>query len=294
LKLFFYISITLAILSGLFLPALSVFSGLIPLMIAVMLFVNFLDAKIEWAHVFRRELFITFFLTVFFMPFITHNLLSVGFEAPYRVGLLLVACAPTGVMGIILIRYLQHGDFQLAFSNFLFSTFGSILVIPFVLKLFLGQTAPIESRPILIQTAALIIIPYIATRLAKRFCRKTLQQSLKKTTAFLTPVFVFVIVSTSIASASDELEWNAMLLALSASVFAIYFLQGALGYLAGHVVRQGDIQNTLTLISSSRNCQIILVVAILNFSALTAVPIIIATIFHHLMNAFWLWVLQRS
>ena len=263
-------------------------------MIAGMLFFNFLDAKIEMAHVFRKELFVTFFLTVFFMPFITHNLLSVWFETPYRVGLLLVACAPTGVMGIILIRYLQHRDFHLAFSNFLFSTFGSILIIPFVLKLFLGQTAPIEIRPILIQTATLIIIPYIATRLVDRFCKKTLQQSIKKMAVFLTPVFVFVIVSSSIAGASDELKWNSMLLSLSASVFAIYLLQGVLGYLAGYLIRKRDIKNTLALISSSRNCQIILAVAILNFSPLTAVPIIIATIFHHLMNALWLWVLQRS
>ena len=294
MKLFFYISITLAVVSGLLFPALGVFSDLIPVMIAGMLFFNFLDVKIEMANVFRKELFITFFLTVFFMPFITHNLLSVWFETPYRVGLILVACAPTGVMGIILIRYLQHIDFDLAFSNFLFSTFGSILVIPFVLKLFLGETASIEIRPILIQTAVLIILPFIATRLVDRFCRKTLQQSIKKTSLFLTPVFVFMIVSTSIATTSDELKWDSMLFSLSASVFAIYLLQGGLGYLAGYLLRKRDIKNTLALIASSRNCQIILAVAILNFSPLTAVPIIIATIFHHLMNALWLWVLQRN
>ena len=294
MRLFFYISITLAIVSGLLFPGLEVFSGLIPAMIAGMLFFNFLDAKSERAHVFRKELFVTFFLTVFIMPFITHNLLSVWFETPYRIGLLLVACAPTGVMGIILIRYLQHRDFHLAFSNFLFSTFGSILIIPFVLKLFLGQAAPIEIRPILIQTAVLIIVPYIATRLVNRFCKKTLQQLIKKMADFLAPVFVFVIVSTSIAGVSGELKWNSKLLSLSASVFAIYLLQGGLGYLAGYLIRKRDIKNTLALISSSRNCQIILAVAILNFSPLTAVPVIIATFFHHLMNALWLWVLQRN
>ena len=263
-------------------------------MIAAMLFFNFLNAKIEIAHVFRKELFITFFLTIFLMPFITHNLLSIWFETPYRVGMLLVACAPTGIMGIILIHYLQHRDFHLAFSNFLFSTFGSILVIPFVLRLFLGQTAPIDPRPILIQTATLIIIPYIAALLVNRFCKKTLQQSIKKVGGYLTPVFVFVTVSTSIAGASAELKWNSTLLSLSASIFAIFLVQGGLGYLAGYFIRKRDIKNTLALIASSRNCQIVLAVAILNFSPLTAVPIIIATIFHHLMNMLWLWVLQRN
>jgi predicted Na+-dependent transporter len=197
-------------------------------------------------------------------------------------------------MGIILICYLQHRDFHLAFSNFLFSTFGSILIIPFVLKLFFGQTAPIEIRPILIQTAVLVIIPFIASRLVNRFGKKTLQQLIIKMAELLVPFFVFVIVSTTIAITSNELKWNSMLLSLSACVFAIYFLQGGLGYLAGYLIRKRDIKNTLALICSSRNCQIILAVAILNFSPLAAVPIIIATIFHHLMNAFWLWVLQRN
>ncbi|MEW6670748.1 MAG: hypothetical protein AB1427_03545 [Thermodesulfobacteriota bacterium] len=293
MKLFFYTCITLAIICGLLFPALKVLSGFIPLMIAGMLFFNFLDAKIEAAHVFRWELAVTFFLTVFLMPLITYHLLSAGFELPYRVGLLLVACAPTGVMGIILIRYLQHRDFHLAFSNFIFSTFGSILIIPFVLKLFLGQAAAVDIRPILLQTAALIVIPYIATRLVNRFCGTALRRSIKKLADFLTPVFVFVIVSASIAGASGELKWDSMLFGLSASVFAIYFLQGGLGYLAGYLIRRRDIKNTLALIASSRNCQIILAVAILNFSPLTAVPVIIATVFHHLMNALWLWLLQR-
>jgi len=141
---------------------------------------------------FRRELLVTFLLTAFFMPFITHSLLSTGFETPYRIGLLLVACAPTGVMGMVLTRYLYRRDFHLAFSNFVFSTFGSILIVPVVLKLFLGQSAAIEIRTILTQTAGMIIVPYAAARLVNRFGRTSLQASIKKWGNVLVPFFVFV------------------------------------------------------------------------------------------------------
>jgi hypothetical protein len=293
MKLVFYGVITLAIFSGLFLPGLKSLSAHIPLLIACMLFFNFLDVKFTAARILRKELIVTSLLTVIIMPLITHHVLSVKFAYGYRVGLLLVACAPAGIMGNILLRYLEQRDYPLAFSNFLFSTFGSIFFIPLVLKLFLGQTAPVEIRPILVQTAVLITAPYLATRLLNRFGGDAFNSRIRKAADFLIPVAVFLIVSTSIASASGELKWSLQLLSLSAAVFAIYFVQAGLGYLAGYLLKKEDVKNTLTLISSSRNCQLILAVAILNFSPLATVPIIIATIFHHLMNAVWLWVLQK-
>jgi predicted Na+-dependent transporter len=228
------------------------------------------------------------------MPFIAHALLSPWFDMDYRIGLLLVACAPTGVMGIILIRYLRDKDYDLAFSNFLFSTFGSIFIIPFVLKLFLSQTAAIHTGPILIQTATLVIIPFIATRLVSLVCADAIRVALKKIADFLVPLLAFLIIAISLASASKELKWNLMLLGISICVFAIYLIQGGAGYLAGYLISKRGIKNTLTLISSSRNCQLVLAVSIMNFSPLTVVPIIIASIFHHIMNAFWMWALQRK
>lgn len=293
MKLVFYSVITIAIFSGLLLPVLGALSTYIPQMIAGLLFFNFLDVKFSPAGIFRPELVVTTFLTAILMPLIAYDLLSVNFEEGYRIGLLLVSCAPAGIMATILLRYLDKKDYPLAFSNFFVSTFGSILIVPFVLRLFLGRTASVQTRPIFIQTALLVIIPYLATRLLNRFGSVALKAGTRRAADFLIPAVVFLIVSASIASASRELKWNLDLLSLSGCVFAIYLIQAAAGYLTGHLMKNEDIRNTLTLISSSRNCQLVLAVAVLNFTPLTAVPIIIATIFHHLMNAVWLWVLQR-
>lgn len=243
---------------------------------------------------FRKELLITFFLTAVLMPFVAHTLLSPWFVMDYRIGLLLVACAPTGIISVILIRYLRDKDYDLAFSNLLTSTFSSIFVIPFVLKIFLSQTVTIHIRPILIQTAGIVIIPYIATRLINPLCKGTFQAALKKTADLSVPVLIFFVIAISFGNVSKGLKWDFMLMGLSICVLTIYIIQGGLGYLAGHLINKRNIKNTLALISSSRNCQVVLAISILNFSPLTALPIIIATIFHHLMNAFWMWALQRK
>lgn len=293
MKLFIYSVIAAAILCGLFLPQFGNYSSYILPMILLMLFLNFLDLKIEPHRLLRKELLITFFLSIVIMPSITYYILSIGFEPSYRMGLLLVACSPSGVMGIILIHYITYRDYNLVFSNLLFSTFGSILFIPIILKLILGQTFLIEFRPIIVQTAALVIIPFLATRLVNRFFPDKQLQLINKIPKFVVPFLMFLIISTSIGSAASQLKWDLTLLRLSVSVLGIYLLHAGLGYFAGSLIGKKELRNTLTFISSSRNCQIVLALAILNFSPLTTVPIIIAIIFHHITNAFWLWMLQK-
>lgn len=262
-------------------------------MILLMLFLNFLDLKITPKRLLRKELLITFFLSVIVMPSITYYVLSIGLEASYRMGLLLVAISPSGIMGIILIRYITYRDYNLAFSNLILSTFTSILYIPIILKLLIGQTVIIEIRPLMVQTAILIILPFLSTRLIIRFFPNKQLQLIIKIAKYITPFLIFLIVSVSIGSAASQVKWDLALLRLSVSVLGIYLLHAGFGYFAGSLIGKKELANTLTFISSSRNSQIVLALAILNFSPLTLVPIIIAIIFHHITNAFWLWILKR-
>jgi bile acid:Na+ symporter, BASS family len=261
-------------------------------MILLVLFLNFLDLKIEPHRLLRKELLITFFLSFVIMPCIAYYGLSVRFRPSYRMGLLLVACPPSGIMGIVLIRYLTYKDYNLAFSNLLFTMVSWILLMPIVLKLIIGRTVSIDIHHIIIQTSTLVVLPFLATRLINRFLPDKHLELIKKSPKYLMPILIFFILSTSIGSASGELKWDLTLMELSMTVFGIYFLHACLGCLAGSLLGKKELRNTLTLISSSRNCQIILAIAVLNFSPLTVVPIIIAIIFHHVMNAFWLWMLK--
>ena len=258
-------------------------------MVGIVLFMNFLEIKIDIRRFFPKELLVTSLLTMIVMPVFVYYILGKGFHNHYRIGLLLIACAPAGVMTIILGQYINESNYNLVFSNFVFTTFGSILYIPIVLACILGKTVEIEMQPILRQTAALIIIPYIASQIAVKFLRSSRLQWLKNKSSAVILVLSFFIIMISVASASSELRWDVSLLDLSARILVIYVLPGGLGYHAGYLFGGTGTRNTLSFISSSRNVQIVLAIAILNFPPLTTVPLVIGIFIHHLVNAFWLW-----
>ncbi len=258
-------------------------------MIGLILFLNFLELRIDFRRLFPKELLVTFLLSVIVMPVFVYYVLGRGFDSSYRIGLLLTACAPAGVMTIILGQYIKEGDYYLVFSNFMVATFSSILYIPIILACILGKTVEIEMRPIVAQTAALVIIPFLASRAAVRLFRSNVRQWLKNNSSWFMLVMAFCVVTISVAGPSEELRWDVSLISLSAVIMVVYLLPGLLGYLAGYLLGGIGTRNTLSFIASSRNVQLVLAVAILNFPPLTTVPIIIAIFVHHLVNAFWLW-----
>jgi len=271
------------------LPPLGDYASLVPFLIGFILFLNFLELRIDFRRLLPKELLVTLFLTVVVMPVLAYYVLGRGFDNAYRIGLLLTACAPAGVMTIILGHYIKEGDYYLVFSNFMVATFGSILYIPIVLACILGKSVEIEIRPVVAQTAALVIIPFSASRIAFRFFPSRMLQWLKSKSGRFTLVIAFCVVAISVAAPSQELQWDLSLLFLSAVILGVFLLPGSLAYLVGNLFGGVGTRNTLSFVASSRNVQLVLAIAILNFPPLTTVPIIIGIFIHHVVNAFWLW-----
>ena len=95
------------------------------------------------------------------------------------------------------------------------------------------------------------------------------------------------------SDASQRLIWTQGLAAMLLLVFSVYMLQGGIAYLVGRLFWGKPIRRTLALIASSRNNQISLGIAIVNFSPATAIPCIFGFIFHHVTNAIWLWLFRK-
>jgi predicted Na+-dependent transporter len=162
LVLFFCLTIILAVIFGL--------KAYIPHMIGVMLFFNFLDVKIQIRQSYFRVLFITLFLSAVAIPGFVYYILSVGFMDPYRIGLLLVACAPTGITTLILGRYIKGSNYQLVLNNFFFTTFASLFYIPIILRLVLSEAVKFDISPYTLfgQMTLFVVLPYILSRTVVR------------------------------------------------------------------------------------------------------------------------------
>ncbi len=290
----FYSVVLAGIACGLLLPGIGQYSHQIPLMVGIMLFCNFLEVKVALHRLLRRELLATFLLSAVFMPLFVYYIMAAGVQDPYRTGLLLIACAPTGITSTVLGRQIRGSDSDLIFGNFFFLTLGSIFYIPAVLEFLLGASREIRMVPIILDTAMLVLIPYFASWPVLTYLLPRWPTWTKQIPRGLVLLMLFLVIATSISVAARDIEWNRDLLTLSVLILGIYLLQGGLGYLAGWLVGGKGVRNTVAFISSSRNPQIVLAVAILNFTPLTVFPILLAVFFHHLTNVFWLWLFRRG
>ena len=268
----------------------------IPYLIGVLLFFNFLDVKIQLRRSFPWLLIAALFLSAAAIPGLTYYFLSVPFSGPYRTGLLLVACAPTGITTLVLGRYIRGSNYNLVLGTFFFITFASVFYIPFLLEFLLDQDVRLETSPytLLVQLALLVVLPYLLSQIAVRILRQQWLVDHPNISKGATLILIFCIVGISIAKVADQLTWNTESLWLASMVLAIHLIHGGLGYVIGRIWKNDELTKTLPLIWSSRNIQLVFAIAVLNFHPLSYVPMIMGIFFHHLTNAFWLWILGRN
>jgi predicted Na+-dependent transporter len=284
----------LAVIFGLNFPRTGNYAAYIPHMIGVMLFFNFLDVKIQIRQSYFRVLFITLFLSAVAIPGFVYYILSVAFMDPYRIGLLLVACAPTGITTLILGRYIKGSNYQLVLNNFFFTTLASLFYIPIILRLVLSEAVKFDISPYTLfgQMTLFVVLPYILSRTAVRLFHQRWLIIRKAISNGFTLLLLFVVIVVSIGKVADQFVWRADSIRLAILILGIYLIHGGLGYAIGRISKDSELKKTLPFICSSRNIQIVFAIAALNFSPLTYVPIIMGIFFHHLANAFWLWILS--
>ncbi len=262
-------------------------------MVGLVLFLNFLETELKWQRFFRGELLVTGSLSALFMPVLVYYVLSKGLDPGYRIGLLLTAMAPSGIMMFAISRFIPDKDYNLILSNFLFTTFGSILYIPFMVKWLVHTAVPIEIQRLFFQTAALVLIPYAASEFMKKVLSAHAAAIIKRYAQGVILIVVFVIACVSISAAAQELVWDQTLIKLALLVLSIFLLQGGTAYLVGLVLWDRSIRNTLAMIASSRNNHFVLGIAIMNFPPIVVVPCMLGIIFHHTTNAFWVWLFRK-
>ena len=278
---------------GILIPELNVAKPAIPYLIGLLLAVNFYEIEFKWKRFLRWELVITLSLSALIIPPIYYLLLSKGLLPEYRIGLLLTAVAPSGVMPLVLGRYIPKIDNDLILGNFLVTTFGSILYLPAVVRWLAGETINVPASQLLIKTALMILLPYGASLIMKSSLLTNFVDRIK---ASFKPIFLgllFIICAVATSGASHQIQWNTGMVRLVILVFSVYLVQGGVAYLAGSLFWDQPIRRTLTLISSSRNNQITLGIAVINFAPATAIPCILGFIFHHVANAIWLYLFRK-
>jgi len=293
MKYLINIAIVAGIVCGSLLPELYVYKGSIVYIVGFILVLNFFEIDFRWRNFFRFELVLTLLLSAVVIPLLYYLFLSRGLYPEYRIGILLTAIAPSGLMPLVLGRFFHNIDHDLVLSNFLVTTFGDILYLPLMVKWLAGADVSVPSTQLLYKTALMILLPYGTSLIMKRIFQGEKAEAVKRCSKPIVLALLFIICLLVASGASQRLEWDLSLLHVIVLVFSVYLVQGGIAYFIGRFFWGLPVQRTLALISSYRNNQITLGIAILNFSPATAIPCIFGFIFHHITNALWLWLFRK-
>jgi hypothetical protein len=289
----FYLVLFSGIGCGFLFPQLGAYRYAVPYFIGFTLFLNFLEITVRWDKFLRVQLCVTFLLSTFIMPFLYYKVLSTGIDEGYRIGVLLTAVAPGSVIMLILSRFVPYKDYNLILSNFFFTTFGSILYIPVVVKWFVGATVEVDITQLFFRTAALILIPYSMSVVMKKTMSPEVTLRVRAFSKGFILLPIFIVVTLSMSGAAQQMVWDRTLLTLAPLIFSIFLVQGGLAFLVGRLFWDKNIRNSLALMASARNVQLMLGIAIINFPPLAAVPIVLGIIVQNINHVLWLWLLRK-
>ncbi len=292
MKNLLYTVIFAGLVFGFFVPQSEIVLPAVPYFIGLMLFLNFLDLEPEPGKLFRKELLVTVPLSALVMPVLVYYVLAAGMSAEYRIGLLLTAIAPSGILMLVLARFVKEKDYNLIISNFFATQFGLILYMPVILEWIVGTSVNISSLQIFYQVASLILIPYFLSLAAKKFMYINFAADAKKNSVYIIPILVFLIISSTVSGATKDIVWDSSLIGVALVALSIFLIHGGIAYFAGYLFGGKEIRNTMLLIASAKNIQLVLGIAVINFPPLVLIPMVLGIIMHHITNGFWLWLLR--
>jgi BASS family bile acid:Na+ symporter len=278
---------------GIAFPELAALRPVVPVLIAVILYANFVDIRLQANRLLRRELLVTLPIAALVVPGLIYLLLSRGLPEDFRLGLLLTALTPAGIMPLVIAPYLVRIDHELLLSNFMATTFGAVLYLPLMVKILAGRSVAMPISQLIVQAAAMIVLPCIAARATQHLLAKEATARFKQVLRPVVALLLFAVVAVVMAGARGRLTWSLDLVHLVALVCAVYAIQGTLAWSGGFLFADPRIRNTLALAASSRNNQISLGIATIHFSPAVALPCVIGFLVHHGLSIGWLWIFKK-
>ena len=165
--------------------------------------------------------------------------------------------------------------------------------MPFAVKWLVGATVEINTMQLFAKTAALVLVPYCISVIVKKLISEGAVTMAERYAKRVILVPIFIIIAFSIAAAAREIVWEQNLIKLAPLVVLVFFVQGGLAYLAGMLFWDRNIRNTLAMIASARNMQLVLGIAIINFPPLTVVPCILGIFVQNIILTFWVWLFRK-
>jgi predicted Na+-dependent transporter len=280
MKKFLSLGIVIAIVLGFIFQIDPKYKFLVPLVLAFIMFFNFLKVEFEWKKFIRWELIITI-LSIFVVIPVLVWLITWRVETQIRLGLMLIAITPSAIASPVIVSIL-NGDTSLAIANTVVTNLMSPFIYPAMLMLlYSGEEVSVDGLQILIKLLLLIGLPFILAQVVKVF--KKIHDTLEKAVTVVNLLYiaiVFIAVSTSSSHFNLDSPLQLMLvIALSGMIAILLYL---IGFISG---RSKEGRMTMAVCNGQKNTALCVWLVIAHFPGPAVLPCIIYIIMHHMINA---------
>jgi BASS family bile acid:Na+ symporter len=260
-------------------------SWIIPLLIIIMFCMGITLKLDDFKRVFKRPKIIalTVMLQFLFMPlfaFLVSKLFNLSDEL--LVGMVLVGAVSGGTASNV-IAFLAKADVALSITMTIVSTLLSIIITPYLTLLYVGQTVPVPALSMLLSILKIVFIPVVVGLIINHFFNKYIE---KRHDVFALLSIISIVFIIGIIIGLNESRISTIALSLMLAI-ACHNLLGLLSgyYFAKMFGYDKTVCKTVAIEVGMQNSGLAVVLAMKYFTALSALPGAIFSIWHNISGS---------
>ena len=213
--------------------------------------------------------------------------LGILFQLPpfFAVGLILVACCPGGTASNV-IAFLANANVALSVAMTTCSTFGAILLTPFLTASLSGSYLDVDAWGLFYSTLKVVLVPVALGVLLNQYANRLTQRILPYAPA--TAVVLIVLIVASIIGQGKEIILSSGL-NLIAAILLLHFFGFVLGYFLSKIILKNTaVSKTIAIEVGMQNSGLGAVLARENFiNPATAIPSAISSLVHSIYGSIF-------
>ena len=220
--------------------------------------------------------------------------LGILFQLPpfFAVGLILVACCPGGTASNV-IAFLANANVALSVAMTTCSTFGAILLTPFLTASLSGSYLDVDAWGLFYSTLKVVLVPVALGVLLNQYANRLTQRILPYAPA--TAVVLIVLIVASIIGQGKEIILSSGL-NLIAAILLLHFSGFVLGYFLSKIILKNTaVSKTIAIEVGMQNSGLGAVLARENFiNPATAIPSAISSLVHSIYGSIFVAITKNK
>ncbi|MBN1501552.1 MAG: bile acid:sodium symporter [Spirochaetes bacterium] len=279
-----------AIAAGIIFDSVPHVKMMIPYLLSILLFLNFLRIDFSFRHFLRKELIIFPFFYIVIFPAAVF-ILSAGMDPSLRAGVFIITVTPAAI-GAPVVAMLIGADRGLVMSHVIVSNLIAPVIYPLMLFLYFRKTGlDIQPADIFRQIVFIILVPLIVSSVFKK--TGLMRREFSKISGNIVPaVFIFMVFA-AVTASSKQIKSVSPSELVNISIFV--FSAGLFFFSTGLVVfRKNEMRKSAALSLGHKNTGLAIWVAVSNFPAESVLPLIIYIMVHHFFNGILIFLSERS